>query len=91
MAIRVGEKAIAKLRERGIEEWEVYEAYFSRHVIIRNKKNRAGSHRLIGRTENGRILTFPMRRAHDMHDVWDIVTGWSASEGERTIWTKRAR
>jgi hypothetical protein len=87
----LSESVKRKIREKhSIEEWEVYEAFFGRRVTIRNRKERAGSHRLIGRTDSGRILTVPIRESEDK-GIWDAKTAWDASKGERKIWNRRAR
>jgi hypothetical protein len=68
-----------------IEEHEVYEAGANPHVVIRNKKRRTGTHRLIGPTDSGRPLTLPIRETEDI-GVWSVATGWDSSKGERKIY-----
>jgi hypothetical protein len=87
--IRITERALRKLasREPPIEEWEPYEVWLNRHVIVRNKRDRAASHRLIGRTDAGRRLTI-LVRASQNDSSWVIVNGWDSSKGERTLYRK---
>jgi hypothetical protein len=89
--IRVGEGPARKLAQRRIAEWEAYEVFFNAHVVIRNKRQRAASHRMIGRTDAGRLLTILIREASDEPGLWDVITGWEASEGERTMYGRRHR
>jgi len=76
-----------KLRDRGIEEWEAYEVWLNQHVTVRNKRNRAASHRLIGLTDSGRMLTILVRADEDGR-AWLIVNGWGASKAERTLYER---
>jgi uncharacterized DUF497 family protein len=42
---------------------------------------------MIGRTEAGRLLTIVVEESHPS-GVWDVITGWQSSKGERTVWKK---
>lgn len=90
--IRVTERAREKLAKRSprIEEWEPYEVWFNPNVMLRNKKDRAASHRLVGRTDAGRLLTILVAPSNE-EGIWDVVTGWDASAGETTIFDREAR
>lgn len=90
--IRVTARARGKLASRDprIEEWEPFEVWFNPHVTLRNKKNRAASHRLVGRTDHGRLLTILVRPSSEDR-VWDVVNGWDASKGETTLYKREAK
>lgn len=83
--IRISRQAAVKMAGRGIEEWEPYEVLFNGFVVVRNKRNRAGTHRMIGRADSGRLLTLPIRKTED-DDIWLVVNGWIATKGERTLY-----
>lgn len=89
-ALSMGDRAHRKLQARGIEEWEPYEVLFNRWVVLRNKKQRAASHRLVGRTDAGRLLTLLVRETED-RGTWEVLNGWDTSKGERTLFERRAR
>jgi hypothetical protein len=89
-ALTMGERAHAKLRSHGIEEWEPFEAFFNRWVLLRNRKHRAASHRLVGRTDSGRLLTLLVKETKDT-GIWEVLNGWDSSKGERTLFERRAR
>lgn len=84
---RVTAAGVEKLAARQIEEWEAHEVFHNGYVPLRNKKNRAASHRWVGRTDGGRLLTLLVRESHDA-GCWECVNGWEASAGERTLYTK---
>ena len=86
----MGEQARSKLLARDIEEWEPYEVLFNRWVLLRNKKRRAATHRLVGRTDSGRLLTLLVRESQDA-GTWEVLNGWNASKGEVTLFNRRAR
>jgi len=86
-ALTVPERALQKLAGRSIEQWEAHEVLFNRNVLLRNKRNRAASHRLVGRTDAGRLLTLLVRPTDDA-GVWEVVNGWQASSGERALFER---
>ena len=57
---------------------------------FRNKKHRAATHRLVGRTDAGRLLTLLVREAEDT-GTWKVLNGWDASRGEMTLFERRAQ
>jgi hypothetical protein len=86
----MGERARGKLRSRGIDEWEPFEVFFNRWVLLKNKRHRAASHRLVGKTDSGRLLTLLVKESRDT-GIWEVVNGWDSSKGERTLFERRAR
>lgn len=88
--VQVTQAVRNKLAARGIDEWEPHEVAFGRYVLLRNKKHRAASHRLVGRTEAGRMLTILVRETEE-DGIWDVRNGWDSSDGERTLYERRAR
>lgn len=46
-----------------------------------------GRFRMIGKTDGGALLTIIIEPTK-VNGRWDVVTGWPASKGERTIWEK---
>lgn len=64
--------------------------FFNPWVLLRNKKHRAASHRLVGRTDSGRLLTLLVKETMDT-GIWEVMNGWDSSKGERTLFGRRAR
>jgi len=88
--LRISRRALRKIIARGIGEAEPFEVWFNRHVILRNRRNRAASHRMVGKTDGGRMLTLLMTQTEDV-GVWVAVNAWPASKAEKTMYGKGAR
>lgn len=73
---------LAHLGEKGIEPEEVDAMLAARITVVRNKRDRSGSHRFIGRGRGGRFLTVVVTSTSDP-GRWRPVTGWESSEEER--------
>lgn len=54
-----------------------------RIAIIRNKNNRAGTHRLMGVSSAGRLVTVVVAPT-DRADVWRPVNAWPSDKEETT-------
>jgi epoxyqueuosine reductase QueG len=52
-------------------------------VYVRNRKQRAGTHKAIGLTDAGRAVTIVVQYDEESRQVRPI-TGWSATRDERT-------
>jgi hypothetical protein len=79
--------ALDKLGARGISEREAEQIPQNSHATATNPRKRPGSPErllLIGRTNGGRVLTLVIERTVDP-TTWVVVTGWQASERERTL------
>jgi hypothetical protein len=81
------EVARDKLAARDISPAEVEQVPRNEHRIIRNPREggEPGKRRLlVGETDGGRTLTLVIERTMDP-TTWLVVTGWSATPGERKL------
>jgi hypothetical protein len=81
------EVSLAKLGARNVSADEAGQLSRNRHAIVRNPHGGGepdNRRLLIGTTDGGRILTLVIERTIDPA-TWLIVTGWSATEGERNL------
>jgi hypothetical protein len=74
------------LATHGVTMDEVLTVAFGSPRFFRNKVD--GRLRMIGRTEEGRLLTIIVQPDNDDGAVYHVVTGWDASKAERTAWQK---
>jgi len=70
----------AKIAER-FDPAEIDEVLESTHTIIRNKRNRAGSHRVIGRSYGGTMITIVVAPT-GQSGIWRPVTAWRSDREE---------
>ena len=78
--------SVEELRRHQITARQVKHVQHNRYVLLRNKRRRRATHRLIGADDGGRILTIciePIRGGR-----WQVVTGWDSTTGERTIYER---
>lgn len=69
-------EAIAEhLARHQIREWAVEAVFLNEPRFVRNKKDRAGDFRMIGRTDGGRRLTIVVRTVPETH-LLRPITGW---------------
>ena len=86
----VTDVALDKLGARQIAAVDAEQLLRNPHVIVRNPRSPAdpGKRRLlIGRTDGGRALTLVIERTADP-ESWLIVTGWSSTASERTMFER---
>lgn len=72
-----------ELARHDIKPREVMEILQNRYTVRRNKKARAGNRQLIGETNGGRVLTIILAETL-VAGRWRPVTGWEATEPERS-------
>lgn len=82
------ERALDKLGARSIAAEEPAQLPRNRHVIVRNPRDPGRRRFLIGATDGGRVLTLVIEQTAEQ-TTWLIVTGWSATEAERRILSRR--
>lgn len=70
-----------KLGRRGISPEDVLDLLSQPHVLIRNRRRRRGSYKMIGRDSAGRVLTIILERT-TIKTTWRPVTGWPSSRAE---------
>jgi uncharacterized DUF497 family protein len=83
--------ALDKLGARGISAAEAEQLPRNRHVTVRSPREPSEPSKrslLIGLTNGGRLLTLVVERTVDP-TTWLVVTGWAATEAERTIFETR--
>jgi hypothetical protein len=82
------ERALDKLAARSILADEPTQLRHHRYVIVSNPRDPERRRFLIGSTDGGRVLTLVIEQTVDP-TTWLIVTGWSATEAERRILSRR--
>ena len=82
------DRALAKLAARNISFREATQLAGNRHVVARNPSDPVRRRLLIGVTDRGRVLTVVIEETVDP-TTWLLVTGWSATLGERRILGRR--
>ena len=82
------ERALGKLGARSITADEPAQLPRNRHVVVRNPRDPGRRRFLIGSTDGGRVLTLVIEQTAEP-TTWLIVTGWSATETERRILSRR--
>lgn len=70
-----------KVTGHGVSMAEINTILEARYVILRNKRNRAGSHRIIGRTAGGRLIT--VVGLPDVGGVWRPINAWPSDSEEQ--------
>ena len=73
---------LAHLGEKGIEPEDVDAMLAARITVVKNKRERPGLYRFVGRGKGGRFLTVVVTRTADP-GRWRPVTGWDSSQEER--------
>lgn len=61
---------------------EIDEVLENQHAIIRNKRNRAGTHRIIGRNHSGMLITVVVAPT-GQRTVWRPITAWRSDREEQ--------
>jgi len=79
----------AKVQTHGLTAREVDSVVDGKFVLLRNKRDRAGSHRLIGRSLGGRMITVVIRPSMT-RGTWRPVNAWP-SDAEELAHARRAR
>lgn len=87
--LRISPGAEDHLAGHGISPDEVLDVLWDQPYFCRDKE--ADRKLMIGRTIGGRLLTVVIAQTSSDATIWDVVTGWLASKGERTAWTRQTR
>jgi uncharacterized DUF497 family protein len=82
------DRAIEKLGARTISFEEATQVSSNRHVFLPNPRDPERRRFLIGVTDGGRVLTLVVEETVEP-TTWLLVTGWSATLGERRILGRR--
>ncbi len=85
--LRISSGAEDHLAGHGISPDEVLDVLWDHPYFCRD--NEADRKLMIGRTIGGRLVTVVIEQTGSDATVWDVVTGWLASKGERTTWTRQ--
>lgn len=72
-----------KFAAHGVSVGEVAQVLDDDFRVFRNKKSGSASHRMIGRTHGGRLLTIPIVETL-VEGRWRPITAWDSSSAERT-------
>ena len=77
----------AKIAQR-FDPDEIDEVLEGAHTIIRNKRRRAGTHRLMGRSYGGRLITIVIAPTANP-GIWRPISAW-LSDSEEQAHARRA-
>ena len=76
-----------KLWRHGITDSDVFAVHESdRMIVIRNKRNASGSHRMIGMDLRGRLLTIIIAPVSRSDGIWRPITGYESHPDEEAKW-----
>lgn len=73
----------SELARHHITAAEVEEVFADDPTWVPNRRRRSGDWKMIGDTSGGRLLTIVVRHDNDAR-LLRPITGWDATEGERT-------
>jgi hypothetical protein len=82
------DRIVAKFRRHGIGTEQVYAVLGNFRITIRNRKERAASHILLGTDDQGRCLAIPIVPTDDPY-VWRPITAWYCKPSEVAILRRR--
>jgi hypothetical protein len=71
-----------EMARHGVTEREVLQLLDERYTVLRNRRDRSGTHLLIGRTRAGRALTVPIAPGFMAGD-WRPITAWDSTDPEK--------
>jgi len=91
MSIRIAEwdfdeHNTEELWRHGISDADVIAMLDGRIEVVRNKGDRAGSHKVIGLDRGGRLITIIAVPISTRQGIWRPITGWDSVPGEKTKW-----
>jgi hypothetical protein len=82
-------RAEDQMWQHGVYLDQLREAIWAgRYVVTPNRRDRAASHLLIGRDQQGRCLVAPIVGTDDPV-VWRVITAWYCKSGEAAILRQR--
>ena len=93
MSIRVEEfefddDNLDELWEHQITDDDVLSVRFDRDdtIFLRNKNNKSGTHKMVGRDANGRLLTIILKPISRREGIWRPITGYPSNPYEERKW-----
>ena len=94
MALRVEELilddwAIQELWRHGITAVQAFQVQRNSHMLLRNKRRRRATHRMVGVDDGGRMLTICIAPIDIRQRIWEAITGWESTRGERNLYESR--
>jgi hypothetical protein len=90
LGLRIVDATIEKLWGHGIGDDQLYAVLNHEWITMRNRRQRAASHLLIGTDNQGRCLTIPIVATEDPV-IWRAITAWYCKPSEATILRQRRR
>lgn len=84
--LRFSETTEDHLASHAITVEEALAVAFNEPRFFRDKE--AGRLRMIGRTDEGRLLTIIVEPDEDDGGTCELITGWDATRAEKTAWQK---
>ena len=72
-----------KFWARGFTDIQIASVLENRPYVGRNRKNRRGSHIVIGVDDSGNYISIPVEPTYDEY-LWRPITAWQSKKSERT-------
>lgn len=78
--------ASEELWKHGIRPGQIFQMLENRHILLRNKRRRRATHRLVGPDGSGLLLTVCITPLNRRRTKWEVVTGWPSTTGEKQLY-----
>lgn len=85
-ALRFGDTTEDHLASHAITVDEALAVGLGGPRFFRDKE--PGRFRMVGRTDEGRLLTILVQPDKDDDVIYDVITGWNATRAEKTAWQR---
>jgi hypothetical protein len=77
-------RAIDKAAAHGVSEEQMDEVAENGPLLRRNRKDRAGTHLVVGRDDHGRCIAIPVVATMNPN-VWRAITAWPCKKSEEAL------
>jgi hypothetical protein len=77
---------LAHLARHEIDENLVWDVWADQPVVVFNRRDRAGTHLMVGQSSAGRCWTIVIVLAQDAPNRWRPITGWPSTGKEKRAW-----
>ena len=76
-----------ELARHGIDPIRAFAVLAGQPLLVRNRRRRAATYKVIGPDSGGTMLTIAIA-ATAVRGRWRPITGWASTKGEVTLWRK---
>lgn len=77
---------VEHIGRHGLRVWEVEDVWLGEPKFRRNRRQRAGSHQMIGPDAGGRYIAAFIRDRSEVPGLWRVITAREATLEERAWW-----